>query len=76
MTKQYVIFELQLHGFFMGVQKQQKNKIATLRQMLKVARSLASSPAEGALTGTLNTNASEELPLGLQELYQILFGND
>jgi hypothetical protein len=73
MRKQYVIYELQLHGFFMGVDTP---KIATLRQMLKVARSLASSPAEGASTGTLNANASEELPPGLQELYHVLFGND
>ena len=76
MRKQYVIFELQLHGFFMGVDKARKTKIATLRQMLKVARSVASSPAEGASVGTLNANASEDLPPGLQELYHVLFGND
>ena len=76
MRKKFVIFELQLHGFFMGVDKARKTKIATLRQMLKVARSLASGPADGASTGTLNANASEEPPPGLQELYHVLFGND
>ena len=76
MRKEDVSFELQLHGFFMSLDKARKTKIATLRQMLKVARSLASSPAEGASTGTLNAHASEELPPGLQELYHVLFGND